>query len=591
MLSEKTSPLSPLLLTRAPCHRTMSNEGNSPDREDSPHSSPTDLMTLARQHFRNRWTTPPSRDSEGDEEYQLRWEGHGSQLTNMVTSLEDNQASSDVTVVTKGASIPSHRLVLAAASPFFCQILQDLPTTQHPVIVIKTADPRHLRYLVSFCYTGTVTLHSHDLQQVLQLAEDLEIRGLKITLAEGRSSPSLATLAALHPRLFHPSSPNTRFPFSQPLHRPSSVTPTSLGYSDVSAKFKRNMSPSDYKEGQSKRIKVEPLAVDGDKRPHSNPSSYYIPPASAPPILPSYFLFKGTPGSPPNSAPPQSFGESFPLQGSSPAADDNKDRDSPGVSLVPSSRLLQPSSRSSSRPPSPQQDTISRSQSPTVNVSQIPTPVNRKVRESSTPSTPTTPSTPSARPATEPGSSGVLGGSSGSRVLLWRFLLDLLHNPLYAPMYIRWLDRAGGVFRIMESDMVAQLWGRARKNQNMNYEKMSRGMRTYYKRGILFHIDGTKLIYRFNTKDPEIEQRMQYYDMMKANSEGDVSSEQNTLSSILPPSTLAPPSTPPITSSPATALENIYSNPLFRDMAQLPHSLLYEPYMSLFRNASRSELY
>ena len=29
----------------------------------------------------------------------------------------------------------------------------------------------------------------------------------------------------------------------------------------------------------------------------------------------------------------------------------------------------------------------------------------------------------------------------------------------------------------MESDMVAQLWGMARKNANMNYEKMSRGMR------------------------------------------------------------------------------------------------------------------
>jgi len=29
----------------------------------------------------------------------------------------------------------------------------------------------------------------------------------------------------------------------------------------------------------------------------------------------------------------------------------------------------------------------------------------------------------------------------------------------------------------MESDMVAQLWGLARKNSNMNYEKMSRGMR------------------------------------------------------------------------------------------------------------------
>lgn len=143
----------------------------------------------------------------------------------------------------------------------------------------------------------------------------------------------------------------------------------------------------------------------------------------------------------------------------------------------------------------------------------------------------------------------------------------------------------------MESDMVAQLWGMARKNQNMNYEKMSRGMRTYYKRGILFHIDGTKLIYRFNTNDPEIEQRMRYYDLTQANSESEASSEQNTLSSILPPTTLAPPTASSVPSSPATTLESIYSNPLFRDMAQLPHSLLYEPYISFFKRATHSELY
>ncbi|KAF2352596.1 Ets domain [Trinorchestia longiramus] len=105
-----------------------------------------------------------------------------------------------------------------------------------------------------------------------------------------------------------------------------------------------------------------------------------------------------------------------------------------------------------------------------------------------------------------------MGGTS-SRVLLWKFLLHLLHDNRFCPVYIRWLDRSNGVFRIMESDMVAKLWGLARKNSNMNYEKMSRGMRTYYKRGILYHIDGTKLIYKFNTSDSEVQQHMKYFEM------------------------------------------------------------------------------
>lgn len=47
---------------------------------------------------------------------------------------------------------------------------------------------------------------------------------------------------------------------------------------------------------------------------------------------------------------------------------------------------------------------------------------------------------------TSSGRSGV-SPSPGSRVLLWRFLLDLLHNPRYSPIYIRWLDRPAGIFR------------------------------------------------------------------------------------------------------------------------------------------------
>ncbi|KAG0721122.1 ETS factor [Chionoecetes opilio] len=534
------------------------------------------------------WSTPSSGEENSDE-YQVRWEEHRTQLATMVASLEHDSATSDVTVVTKGASIASHRLVLAAASSFFCQILQGLPTTQLPVIVIKTAHPRHLRYLISFCYRGTITLHSQDVPQVLQLAEDLEIRGLKITLAEGRTSPPFSPLAAFHPRLFRSSSP-TMFPFTTPLLRPSSATPhprplAALTCPPVTRGPRHPLTIR--KDKCNKKMKVEPLPLDRDKtRPHSNPSPYYTPPGSAPPILPTHPLFfKPEPASPPTSAPPQSFVDSFPLRGAN--TDDAKNQDSTRVSVVSPSRLLQ--TLSHFRPSSPQPDATSTSSpSPASSVPQNPTGT-RTAKELRTMSF-SAPSTPTARTGSSGtvGGSGTLGGSSGSRVLLWRFLLDLLHNPRYTPIYIRWLDRAAGIFRIMESDMVAQLWGMARKNNNMNYEKMSRGMRTYYKRGILFHIDGTKLIYKFNTSDPEIEQRMRYYDLTKASSEGEVSGDQNASSPFLPPSTLSS-LVPPATSASTTALESLYS-PLLRDISHLPHRLLYEPYISLFR-AARPELY
>ena len=63
---------------------------------------------------------------------------------------------------------------------------------------------------------------------------------------------------------------------------------------------------------------------------------------------------------------------------------------------------------------------------------------------------------------------------------------------------------------------------------------------------------------------------------------------QNNMHTFLPPTSLA--SLPPVTAaSTVSSLESIYS-PLLRDVAHLPHSLLYEPYISLFR-ASHPELY
>lgn len=41
----------------------------------------------------------------------------------------------------------------------------------------------------------------------------------------------------------------------------------------------------------------------------------------------------------------------------------------------------------------------------------------------------------------------------------------------------RWEDPAEGVFRIVESEKLAQLWGERKNNQKMTYEKLSRAMR------------------------------------------------------------------------------------------------------------------
>lgn len=63
---------------------------------------------------------------------------------------------------------------------------------------------------------------------------------------------------------------------------------------------------------------------------------------------------------------------------------------------------------------------------------------------------------------------------------------------------IRWLDRQKGVFKIEDSVKVAKLWGKRKNKPKMNYDKLSRSIRQYYKKGIMKKTDRSqRLVYQF----------------------------------------------------------------------------------------------
>lgn len=63
---------------------------------------------------------------------------------------------------------------------------------------------------------------------------------------------------------------------------------------------------------------------------------------------------------------------------------------------------------------------------------------------------------------------------------------------------IRWLDRKQGVFKIEDSQAVARLWGRRKNRPAMNYDKLSRSLRQYYKKGIMQKTERSqRLVYQF----------------------------------------------------------------------------------------------
>ncbi|XP_028811404.1 transcription factor ETV6 isoform X2 [Denticeps clupeoides] len=87
--------------------------------------------------------------------------------------------------------------------------------------------------------------------------------------------------------------------------------------------------------------------------------------------------------------------------------------------------------------------------------------------------------------------------------LLWDYVYQLLSDSRYEN-YIRWEDHESKVFRIMDPNGLARLWGNHKNRTNMTYEKMSRALRHYYKLNIIRKEPGQRLLFRFMKTPDEI---------------------------------------------------------------------------------------
>ncbi|NWR79651.1 ETV7 factor, partial [Centropus unirufus] len=100
-----------------------------------------------------------------------------------------------------------------------------------------------------------------------------------------------------------------------------------------------------------------------------------------------------------------------------------------------------------------------------------------------------------------PAQSAPVDGKITNCRLLWDYVYQLLCDSRYKP-YIKWEDKEAKVFRVVNPNGLAQLWGNHKNRMNMTYEKMSRALRHYYKLNIIKKEPGQKLLFRF-LKTPE----------------------------------------------------------------------------------------
>ncbi|XP_033752343.1 transcription factor ets-4-like [Pecten maximus] len=100
------------------------------------------------------------------------------------------------------------------------------------------------------------------------------------------------------------------------------------------------------------------------------------------------------------------------------------------------------------------------------------------------------------------------GKRGAKNILLWKFLLDELADA--QQKHIRWISCKEGTFRFVDTAEISKMWGAKKRKNDMNFEKLSRGIRHYYKSGFMRREDGTRLVYKFNWKKVPKEYRRRF---------------------------------------------------------------------------------
>jgi len=134
--------------------------------------------------------------------------------------------------------------------------------------------------------------------------------------------------------------------------------------------------------------------------------------------------------------------------------------------------------------------------------------VDSSQRSPPTPATPTSscpPKSPSSAPSSSVKGEGGEEAPSTNGRLLWDFLQQLLNDPGQRyTAYIQWKNKESGVFKIVDPAGLARLWGIQKNHLSMNYDKMSRALRYYYRVNILRKVQGERHCYQFLRNPSEL---------------------------------------------------------------------------------------
>ena len=116
------------------------------------------------------------------DDYHLTRNDFDQSTSSAFKSLIDSKSFADVTLAcADDKQITAHKVILAASSPFFNNILLKNPH-QHPLLYLKGINFVDLEAIIKFVYTGETNLAQSGLDTFLAAAQELQVHGLLVDL-------------------------------------------------------------------------------------------------------------------------------------------------------------------------------------------------------------------------------------------------------------------------------------------------------------------------------------------------------------------------------------------------------------------------
>ena len=108
----------------------------------------------------------------------LQWNNFKENVNTAFGSLREDSDFTDVTLACEdGQQIDVHKVILAASSPFFKNILTKNKHS-HPLIYMRRIKSLDLVAIIDFLYCGEANVDQENLDSFLAIAEELQLKGL-----------------------------------------------------------------------------------------------------------------------------------------------------------------------------------------------------------------------------------------------------------------------------------------------------------------------------------------------------------------------------------------------------------------------------